>query len=177
MTLVPRRRSRYSPRPTSRLGDRRVRPTVEALEGRLTPTAPVAPFITEPLTDGQVVSNFDVHMEVDPAQYFDAEGHAWQATSWQIRETPPNGGAVVWQALGVTDELSKQHLHFGDGQFVGTLAGQTALLFSRDYQLHVSFTDSNGETSALSVRTFRTAAAQDPVPGLGTWVVREGFVV
>src|SRR4051794_34198572 len=111
------------------------RPRLEALEGRVTPTAPVAPVIIEPEVNGQVVSNFDVHMEIDPAAYFDADGHAHQATSWQIRETATNGGAVVWEASGVPDPLSKNHIPLGDGAFAGPLAGQTALLPSRDYTL------------------------------------------
>src|SRR5262245_19016934 len=105
---------------------RTYRPGCEALESRMMLTAPAAPVIIEPETDGQVVSNFDVHMEIDPAAYFDADGHAHQATSWQVRETPASGGAVVWQALNVSDELSKVHIHFGDGAFVGTLAGKTS---------------------------------------------------
>ena len=64
------------------------RPGLESLERRSMLTIPVAPVIIEPDTDGQVVSNFDVHMEIDPAAYFDADGHAHQATTWQIRETP-----------------------------------------------------------------------------------------
>src|SRR3954464_11043837 len=83
----------------------------ETLENRLALTAPAAPVIIEPLTEGQVVSKFDVHMEIDPAQYFDADGNFHSSTSWQIRETPGNGGAAVWQALGITDPLSKNHIH------------------------------------------------------------------
>src|SRR6476659_8159563 len=94
----------------------------EPLEARLTPSGPAAPVIIEPLTDGQVVSNFDVHMEVDPSAYSDPDGDAHQSTTWTIRETAAAGGATVWQAVGVTDALSKVHLHLGDGTFVGTLA-------------------------------------------------------
>src|SRR5215212_1293611 len=98
---------------------------VEALEARFTPAAPAAPAIIEPLTDGQVVSNFDVHMEADPSAYSDPDGDAHQSTTWQIRETTANGGATVWQSGTVTDPLSKIHIHLGDGSFIGTLAGQT----------------------------------------------------
>src|SRR3954469_11173105 len=83
----------------------------ETLETRLALTAPAAPVIIEPLTEGQVVSKFDVHMEIDPNAYFDADGNAHSASSWQIRETPGNGGAAVWQAVGITDPLSKNHIH------------------------------------------------------------------
>src|SRR3982750_2735163 len=91
-----------------------IRPLAESLEQRLTPSAPAAPVIIEPLTDGQVVSNFDVHMEVDPSAWSDPDGDAHQSTTWTIRESPANGGAVVWQAVGVTDALSKVHIHLGD---------------------------------------------------------------
>src|SRR5688572_21516511 len=148
---------------------------VLALESRRLLAAPSPPVITEPEVNGQVVSNFDVHMEVDPLAFSDVDGHAHHATSWQIRETSGNGGAVVWQALNVSDPLSKVHIHFGDGAFVGTLAGQTALLANRPYVLHTTFTDSNNETSATSQRAFSTAPLTQPVPGEGTWIVREGY--
>jgi hypothetical protein len=138
-------------------------------------TAPVAPLIIEPETDGQVVSNFDVHMEIEPTAWFDADGHSHQATTWQVRETQANGGATVWQALDVSDPFSKNHIHFGDGAFVGSLAGQTSLLPNRGYVLHVTFTDSSGEVSATSTRPFQTSDQTDPIPDLGTWVVRDGY--
>ena len=150
---------------------------VDALERRLAFAGPNPPVIIEPLTEGQVVSNFDVHMEVNPAAYFDADGDAHQSTSWQIRETAAAGGATVWQALGVSDPLSKVHLHLGDGAFVGTLGGQTALLPSHDYVLRATFTDARGEVSATSARSFRTATETAPVPGGGTWIAQEGYAV
>src|SRR5687768_3854418 len=88
---------------------------LHALEPRHLFAAPAPPVINEPLTNGQVVSHFDVHMEVDPTAYNDPDGHAHHATSWQIRETPGNGGAAVWQALNIDDPLSKVHIHLGDG--------------------------------------------------------------
>jgi hypothetical protein len=139
--------------------------------------APAAPVIIEPMTNGQVVSRFDIHMEVDPDAFSDSDGDSHSATSWQIRETPANGGAIVWQALNVTDPLSKVHIHQGDGTFVGTLAGQTALLANRAYSLQVAFADSRGESSATSVRSFQTAADSSPVPGAGTWIALEGYEV
>jgi hypothetical protein len=149
----------------------------ETLETRLALTAPAAPVIIEPLTEGQVVSKFDVHMEIDPNAYFDADGDAHSGSSWQIRETPGNGGAAVWQALGITDPLSKNHIHLGDGTFVGTLGGLNSLNANHDYVLTVFFTDSAGETSTTSVRNFKTASDSQPVPGLGEWIAHEGYVV
>jgi glucose/arabinose dehydrogenase len=147
------------------------------LEWRIALTAPALPLIVEPLTDGQVVSNFDVHMEVDPEAYSDADGDAHHATTWQIRETSANGGAVVWQAPDISDPLSKIHIHLGDGAFVGTLAGGSALLPSHEYVLRATFTDSRGEISAPSDRSFQTAGVTAPVPGQGTWIVHEGFAI
>src|SRR5437868_5880317 len=149
----------------------------ESLEQRLTPSAPSAPAIIEPLTDGQVVSNFDVHMEVDPSAYSDPDGDAHQSTTWTIRETAAAGGATVWQANNVTDALSKVHIHLGDGTFVGTLAGQAALLASHDYVLRATFTDSRSEVSPTSSRTFHTADPTAPVPGAGTWIAHEGYLL
>src|SRR3954466_9903463 len=93
-------------------------PSFEKLESRCVLTAPSAPVIIEPLTDGQVISRFDIHMEVNPNAFSDADGDTHSATNWQITETAANGGAAVWQALNVTDPLSKVHIHQGDGTFV-----------------------------------------------------------
>src|SRR5689334_17831585 len=170
MMFIRRARSRRRPSSTATF-------CTQALEERLNFAAPAAPVIIEPLTDGQVVSNFDVHMEVDPQAYSDPDGDAHQSTTWRIRETAANGGATVWQAVGVTDPLSKVHIHLGDGSFTGTLAGQTALLASHDYVLNATFTDSRSETSPTSVRTFRTADVTAPVPGAGTWIPHEGYAL
>ena len=172
MTYSMQRCGSRTPRPRSQ-GPR----IAEALEARLNLAGPAAPVIIEPLTNGEVVSNFDVHMEVDPAAWSDPDGDAHQATTWQIRETAANGGATVWQANNVTDALSKVHIHQGDGAYVGTLAGQTALLPNHDYVLRATFTDSRGEVSATSSRTFRTADETAPVPGAGTWIAHEGYAV
>ena len=58
----------------------------ENLESRWVMAAPAAPVIIEPFTEGQITGTFDINMQTDPAQYFDADGHAWQATDWRIRE-------------------------------------------------------------------------------------------
>jgi len=133
---------------------------IQSLEIRRVLAAPAAPVIIEPLTNGEIVSRFDVHMEVDPTAYSDPDGNAHQATTWQIRETAASGGAVVWQAVNISDPLSKVHIHLGDGTFAGTLAGQTALVASHSYVLHATFTDSNNEVSVTSQRTFATAAGR-----------------
>jgi len=137
--------------------------------------APSAPIITEPVAN-QVVSAFDVHMQVDINRYSDPDGDAFGSTSWELRDRN-DGGRIVWQALNTTDQLDRKHIHFGDGQFVGPRAGQTSLLPSRDYALWSRYTDARGEVSNYGTLNFRTASESSPVPGLGNWIAREGYVV
>ncbi|MBX7106528.1 MAG: PQQ-dependent sugar dehydrogenase, partial [Gemmataceae bacterium] len=159
-----------------RAPSRRFRPQVIALENRITPTAPAAPAIIEPFFDGQVTGTFDINIQTDPGQYFDADGHAWQSTEWEIRQV--SSGLAVWTTGFIANPpLVLYRVDFADGTFVGALAGQTQLAAGTNYELRVRYRDSNNETSGVSVRTFTTAAATSPVPGAGTWLVRPGYVV
>lgn len=146
------------------------------LEDRLTPTAPAPPVIIEPFFNGQVTGTFDINIQTDPAQYFDADGHAWQSTEWEIRQV--SSGQAVWQTGFISNPpLVLYRVDFSDGAFVGALAGQTELAYSTNYELRVRYRDSNNETSTPAVRTFTTAAPNVPVPGAGQWLVRPGYVV
>jgi glucose/arabinose dehydrogenase len=150
--------------------------TLAALEQRLTPVAPAAPVIIEPFAENQITGTFDINMQTDPTQYFDADGDSWNATEWRIRET--GSQQVVWQTgFLTTPPLTLYRVDFSDGNFVGSLAGQTQLNFNTDYQLVVRYRDSNNEISVDAIRNFKTAGASQPVPGAGTWLVRPGYVV
>src|SRR5262245_13969913 len=155
---------------------RSFRPNLLALEARLTPTAPNPAVIIEPFGEGQITGTFDINMQTDPGQYFDADGHAWQATQWRIRETASL--AIVWQTgFLAAPPLTLYRVDFSDGTFVGSLAGKTELNYSTNYQLVVNYRDSNSEVSADAVRNFTTTGPSTPVPGAGTWLVRPGYVV
>ena len=164
------------------VGRRRRRRTVrhtwltESLETRRVLAAPAVPVIIEPLAEGQITGTFDINLQTDPARYSDADGHAWQATEWRIREQA--GGAVVWQTgFLAAPPLALYRVDFSDGTFVGPLAGRTELNYNTNYQLVVRYRDANSETSGEAVRGFTTASANQPVPGAGTWLVRPGYVV
>src|SRR5262245_17688614 len=127
------------------------RPNLIVLECRLTPTAPNPAIIIEPFAEGQITGTFDINMQTDPAQYFDADGHMWQATQWRIREA--GSQTVVWQTGFLTaPPLTLYRVDFSDGTFVGPLAGLTELNYSTNYQLVVNYRDSNSEVSADAVR-------------------------
>lgn len=152
------------------------RPQLLSLEDRVTPAAPVAPVIIEPFSEGQITGTFDINMQTDPGQYFDPDGHAWQATEWRIRDTATS--SVVWQTGFLSaPPLTLYRVDFSDGVFVGALAGRTELNYSTNYQLLVRYRDSNSEVSVDAIRNFTTAGATQPVPGAGTWLVRPGYVV
>lgn len=160
----------------ARYARRRFAPQLHRLEDRLTPVAPVAPAIIEPFFNGQITGTFDINIQTDPELYFDADGHAWQSTEWEIRQV--SSGLAVWQTGFIASPpLVLYRVDFSDGTFVGALAGQTELAPSTNYELRVRYRDSNNETSAPAVRTFTTAAPTSPVPGAGTWLVRPGYVV
>src|SRR4051812_11380394 len=108
-----RRRARRSP-PLCKT----FRPILEALEVRLTPAnqPPVTPVVTEPTSDGVIISGFDVHMVTAPFADPDL-GDTNAATDWEIWTTGPTA-QPVWVADGVTDTVLKYHIHLGDGTFV-----------------------------------------------------------
>ncbi|HQY87532.1 MAG TPA: hypothetical protein PK402_02665, partial [Tepidisphaeraceae bacterium] len=111
----------------------------EHLESRRLLAAPSAPVIIEPISEGQITGTFDINMQTDPEQYADADGHAWQATQWRIRET---NGSVVWDTGFLNaPPLTLYRVDFSDGAFVGPLAGQSQLDFDNDYQLVVRYRD------------------------------------
>jgi glucose/arabinose dehydrogenase len=122
--------------------------------------APVAPTITEPATEGQVVSPADVHME--STGYSDPDGNAHKSTDWEIWTVGP-GAQPVWQTLGI-EGIEKEHTHFGDGVFINSRAGQISLAANTDHQLRVRYRDVVGSVSAYAVRNFHTGAASAAFP-------------
>ena len=152
---------------------------IDQLERRLVFAAPAPPVIIEPLTDGQVTGTFDINLQTEPTQYFDPDGHAWQATEWRIRQA--SNAQVVWETGFLTSPpsppLTLYRVDFSDGAFVGPLAGKTELAFSTSYQLVVRYRDANNEISAEAVRQFTTSGPNTPVPGAGLWLTKPGYVV
>ncbi len=152
------------------------RPSVMQLEDRLVLSAPVPPFIIEPFAEGQITGTFDINMQTDPGQYFDADGDTWIATDWKIRET--SSQTTVWQLpFSASPPLTLYRVDFSDGQFVGPLASRTELNYSTNYQLVIRYRDSNNEVSAEAVRNFTTTGATQPVPGAGQWLIRPGYTL
>ncbi len=144
--------------------------------------APNPPVIMEPETDGAVANPGDVHMEA--IGFFDPDGDAHASTDWEIWSV---GGdpEPVWQTLGI-QSIEKLHTHFGDGIFLNSLAGRTALDPETRYQLRVRFRDADGGVSGYAIREFVTTpafvqlplelpgVAASPVPG---WIDAFGRAV
>ncbi|MBL9162806.1 MAG: PQQ-dependent sugar dehydrogenase [Planctomycetaceae bacterium] len=122
--------------------------------------SPAAPTITEPSVDGLVVNPGDVHME--SIGFVDGDGDGHKSTDWEILSTGP-GAQVVWQTLGI-EGVERVHTHLGDGNFINSHAGRTALLPDTDYQLRVRFRDDAGSVSGYGLRTFRTGPASATFP-------------
>src|SRR5215831_2706124 len=114
------------------------------------------PVITEPPSEGAVISPFDVHMVTGPFVGSPGETHA--CSDWKILSVPAL--EPVWTASCVTGTLAV-HIHLGDGTFVGALAGLHQLDADQDYQVQVRFQGSlnGGEWSAWAERGFHTASA------------------
>jgi glucose/arabinose dehydrogenase len=103
--------------------------------------------------------------------FADTDGDTHDCSDWEIRSSSPD--AVVWEEPCAGGVL-KVHTHLGDGDFVGTHAGQTALLHDASYVMRVRFRDSAGESSEWAARPFTTTAAGPPgVPGAIPWAVRQ----
>jgi hypothetical protein len=96
---------------------------------------PAIPLITEPATENQVISAYDVHMVAGP--FVGAPGEMHVCTDWEIRWMPSD--EVVWTAPCASAGALKVHIHLGDGTFVNTLAGQHQLTSNSLYKLRVRF--------------------------------------
>lgn len=171
-------RALHRPRSRRPLDPRRFRPRLELLEDRLAPAnASPSALITEPLTDGTLVSGFDVHMVLTFADPDPGDTHL--ATDWEIR-TAGTGSATVWQALGATG-LDSFHIHLADGSFLGALAGRQELDPDTAYELRARVRDDSGdpltEWGPWSVRAFTTLPELQPVPGVGSWIAQPGYKV
>ena len=143
-----------------------------------TNSPPRTPVITEPASDGETISGADVHMVTAP--FSDPNpGDTHFASDWEIRRA--SNDELVWKATGVRDSAGKVHIHLGDGQFVGTLAGKHELPPSTDFKVRVRHLDSSGASnraSAWAVRRFHTASAITPLPNAPDWTVdQSGYKV
>lgn len=136
--------------------------------------APNAPTITEPSSDHMVLNPADVHMEA--GGFADADGDTHTCSDWEIRDIASSQPA--WQA-DCAAGTERAHIHLGDGVFVNSYAGRTALEFDTHYTLHVRFRDSAGEISSWTERPFDTSPQGPPgEPGAVPWKVGEpGYAV
>jgi len=114
------------------------------------------PPITEPPSEGAIISPFDVHMVAGP--FVGSPGETHVCSDWKILSVPSLD--PVWTASCVTGTLAV-HIHLGDGTFVGTLAGLHQLDYDKDYQVTVRFQGSanGGEWGPWVERGFHSASA------------------
>ncbi len=122
--------------------------------------APASPTITEPSRDGATANPNDVHMEA--IGYSDPDGDPHTSTDWEIW-TAGDDAELVWQTLGIQG-VERLHTHLGDGVFLNSLAGRTALDPQTSYQLRARFRDADGGVSEFAARDFTTTAASATLP-------------
>src|ERR1043166_9423321 len=124
-------------------------------------TAPNAPTITSPASDGAIVNAADVHMETGPFSDPDL-GDTHLNSDWQIW-TVGAGSNIVWieNAATGTDKL---HTHLGQGAFTNSLAGKTQLAYDADYRRLGRHRDNPGAVSAFAQGLFHAAAATAVLP-------------
>ncbi|HEX9966997.1 MAG TPA: PQQ-dependent sugar dehydrogenase [Solirubrobacterales bacterium] len=138
---------------------------------------PVVDEIQEPPAAGDMpVNPADVHMV---AVFEDADGDGHLCSDWEIWKVAPE--EKVWEAPCVLGAL-KVHIHLGDGTFVGSSTGSTALESDTDYQLRVRFRDDSGipaeEWSEWATRDFVTSeAGPGGVDSDLPWKARPGYAI
>lgn len=155
-----------------------VRPAASATMS--TNTAPMAPTISEPATDGQLVSGADVHMESQPL----VDGNVSDqhvCSDWEIWTAAPAAVERIWFAECVGG-ARRLHVHLGDGVFQGSFAGRTDLPAGRTFTVRTRHRDSSGdaatEWSPYAARTLRTDVELKPLPGAPQWrALQPGYVV
>ena len=121
---------------------------------------PNAPVITEPATNGQIVSPFDVHMETQPMSSPDT-GVTHECSDWEIAVEATS--EVIWGATCATG-IHKVHIHLGDGLFQGSYSGFMQLLHNTNYALSVRHRDDRGLCSAWASRSFKTGSSVQNYP-------------
>jgi glucose/arabinose dehydrogenase len=149
------------------------------------PPPPEVAEILEPATGGAPLNPADVHME---AVYADENGDPHECSDWQIWILNQDEGfslkEPVWEARCATG-LSDHHIHLGDGTFVNSYSGHTALDYETHYRLCVRFRG-GGEWSADDEDHCENWATRDfstvpPGPkGIDTdvpWTARPGYLV
>jgi hypothetical protein len=129
------------------------------------PNVPIIPTITEPQVDYQIVNPADVHMEAPI--YTDPAGYAHECSDFEIWWIPdaPDPAEKAWEAVCVTG-VTKVHAHFGDGSFLNSHAGGTALFFDSNYELRIRHKNSNNEYGNYGVRPFITGSPTAVYPML-----------
>ncbi|MDI1465941.1 PQQ-dependent sugar dehydrogenase [Catellatospora sp. KI3] len=142
--------------------------------------SPLAPTISEPSTDGQLVSGADLHMEAQPFADPDVRDEH-RCTDWEVWTVAPAQVERVWAAECITG-AQRLHAHLGDGLFQGALAGAAELPPETSFEVRSRHRDSSGDATAewgpWSVRTFRTDAQLKPLPGAPIWrTFQDGYVV
>ena len=126
------------------------------------------PVITEPASDGQVISPYDVHMVAGPFAALPARLTS-AATGRSGRPPPTSSSGRAPCATG----SGKVHVHLGDGTFAGSLDGRHQLNSGSAYRLRVRFlggaAPAGADWSDWAVREFATAAATavQPIRPLG----------
>lgn len=119
---------------------------------------PQTPVITEPATDGETISPYDVHMVAGP--FVGAPGESHVCSDWEIRT--PYSAHIVWSAPCVTGAL-RVHIHLGDGAFVGALSGRHQLDAGVFYKVRARFRGDAGppetQWSDWAERLFYTSPA------------------
>lgn len=125
---------------------------------------PLAPTITEPGMNGQVLNAADVHMEC--AAFSDPDvGDQHFCTDWEIWTVSPS--ARAWSTLCISG-VERLHTHLGDGTFENSHAGRTELFPSTSYVLRVRHSDDSGDAltrwSPWTQRNFSTGAVAQIFP-------------
>ena len=138
------------------------------------PPAPEVKAIFEPSLQGAPLNPADVHME---AEYFDANDDNHHCSDWQIWDL--DAEEQVWDVDCITNFQERNHVHLGDGEFIGSYAGRTSLAFESDYALKVRFWSGEGakeEASEWAERLFSTRqAGEEGIESDLPWYVRPGF--
>ncbi len=129
--------------------------------------ATVAPIITEPASDGQLLHPEDVHMVV-AAPANSAED---TCTDWEI--LTPDLSETLWRAQCATGALAV-HIHLGDGRFLSKARG---LEFGSTYVLRARFHGSDSSIGPWSYRRFETYPPSSPGGGIPWTPLESGYVI
>ncbi len=136
-------------------------------------SGPHAPNWIEPTENKTDVDLYSFKLHV--LNYSDALNYSLISTDFEIRDAQTS--ELIWVAYNQT--VNTNRIESGDGEFIGSLAGNDSLLLNRTYKTRARFKSNSyiPYSPWSEVRTFTTIASYPTGNASMPWTVKEGYSI